>query len=111
MCSLNRQQIASRKAFGMFYERWAWFTVCIIWAVAFCFSAGLVITMLVNRFTGDEANTLVTIPRQSRRQSRGASLGRLEMLPDTGPLPHLICSRLIFGSGGGDEAGRHGDGR
>jgi hypothetical protein len=38
------------------YERWAWFTVCIIWGVAFCFSAGLVITTLVNLFTGDEAN-------------------------------------------------------
>ena len=30
-------------------------------------------------------------------------IASLEMLPDTEPLPHLICSRLIFGSGGGDE--------
>jgi len=26
------------------------------------------------------------------------------MLPDADPLPHLICSRLISGSRGGDEA-------
>ena len=38
-------------------------------------------------------------------------IASLEMLPDTEPLPHLICSRLIFGSGGGDEAGHHGDAR
>jgi hypothetical protein len=38
-------------------------------------------------------------------------IASLEMLPDTEPLPHLICSRLIFGSGGGDEAGQHGDAR
>jgi hypothetical protein len=38
-------------------------------------------------------------------------IASLEMLPDTEPLPHLICSRRIFGSGGGDEAGHHGDAR
>jgi hypothetical protein len=42
-------------------SRWAWFTVCIIWAVAFCFSTGLAITMLVNLFTGDEGNTLLAM--------------------------------------------------
>jgi hypothetical protein len=38
-------------------------------------------------------------------------IASLEMLPDTEPLPHLICSRRIFGSGGGDEAAHHGDAR
>jgi hypothetical protein len=27
-------------------------------------------------------------------------IASLEMLPDTEPLPHLICSRLIFGYSG-----------
>jgi hypothetical protein len=33
-----------------------------------------------------------------------------ELLPKTGPLPHLICSRRI-NLGSGDEEGEHGDTR
>ena len=57
---------------------------------------------------GNLAHRVSATPDQIGGQRRIASL---EMLPDTEPLPHLICSRLIFGSGGGDEAGHHGDAR